>query len=244
MERINIWDRNKPLFLYGNEDKLNDLLFRIYGEIIKGYQETAKDGLKSNLKISTKIGGFLSALGLINFGAEVGLELNSENSRTKIVNSDINSKIKALTEYFNKQNSPLPYFDLYNDLRLEENKNLPVSEWKNSIIRDRDKISQIGYTLCLYNVKRILPPDNKKKANIAREFLNKENNLWLFYSIQGSKYCIDVPVLLSNARLVSQHAVVALDKFYESYYKIETLGLISWDNDKIICDPIYWRLFI
>jgi hypothetical protein len=43
MRKKEIWSRNNPLFMYGNEEKLNDLIGRVYGEVVTGMEDATRE---------------------------------------------------------------------------------------------------------------------------------------------------------------------------------------------------------
>ncbi|MCK5612274.1 hypothetical protein KAR91_60945 [Candidatus Pacearchaeota archaeon] len=236
-----LWDRNNPLFFYGNEEKLDDLIGRIYGEVVTQFQYSHKEGGKATLKLAAKIGGFLSALGLGEASGELGSEVSAEKAKERIVKIPFDSKINALHEYCSK-NEDYPYINVHEGKVLRRRRGKLVSDWQGRDIEETDKMDRIGHVLGLFNPRRVSPPHDDT-ISIVDEFMNQKKHLWLFSSIEDSKIYCKVPVILSNTRLNSQHAVLAFAKMAASDFKIESFGLLTWQNDSVTCDPIAWRLF-
>jgi hypothetical protein len=237
-----IFERNNPLFFYGNEEKLDDLLCRIYGTVLTEFSESDKSNIKGSMKLSAKFGQFLSFLNVGELGGEAGAEANVEDSRHFISKVGFDSKLDALASYC-ADNEPFPYFDSFNGKRLKRNRSsLPLNRSEFDEILESDKIDCIGQVVGIFHPTRVLPPHDQT-ASIAEEFRRGENTLWLFSASQESKVNVEIPILLSNCRLVSQYAVMSFVKSSNSYFKIEALGLLTWVKDKIVCDPVAWRLF-
>lgn len=236
-----LWDRNNPLFFYGNEEKLNDLIGRIYGEVVTGFQSSSKEGAKATMKLAAKFGGFLATLGIGEMSGELGAEVNAEEAKTRISSITLDTKIKALTEYCGK-NERFPYIDIINGCKLKRHNKKIVSEWQQEPLTESERTDQVGQILGLFVPTRVIPPHDDE-ANIAQEFIQKSSNLWTFNSIEECSIRTQIPVILSNTRLTSQHAVIAFTKMVALNFKIEALGLLTWQKGTLTCDPVAWRLF-
>jgi hypothetical protein len=236
-----LWDRNNPLFFYGNEEKLNDLTGRIFGEVTTAFQASSKEGAKASMKLAAKFGGFLSALGLGEASGELGAEVNSEDTKTRISSITFDAKLNAMSEYCHK-NERFPYIDVVNGVALERGSGRAVSQWRQRALTEADRVDQIGHVLGLFKPTRVIPPHDTE-ANIAGEFMQQKKHLWNFQTIEGSSIRSEVPVLLSNTRLTSQHALLAVTKMMATDFKIEALGLLTWREGLLTCDPVAWRLY-
>jgi hypothetical protein len=234
----NLWDRNTPLFLYGNEEKLDDLLTRAYGDVVTQFQTAHKEGGKAMLKLAAKLGGFLSALGLGEASAELAAEVSTEKTKTIIATRTFEGKLNALQSYALAQEG-FPYIDSFRGLKLERSAGT-VAEWKGSKLVPKDCTDRIGQLLGLYRPRRLHPPG---EGNLVDDFMNHAKSLWLFEAIPESAIPSRIPILTSNTRLQSQHALVTFLHSLGGNFKIECLGLIHWDGDIATCDPVAWRVF-
>lgn len=235
-----LWDRNNPLFFYGNEQKLDDLLSRVYGEVVTQFQTAQKEGAKATLKFAAKFGAILALLGLGEASSELGAEISHEDAKTRISTLSFDNKLAALTTYCIRE-EPFPYIDTTRGLVLQRGVGL-VADWTGRPIVESDRIDQIGQMLGLFTPRRVLPPHDAS-TNIALEFQEQKPHLWIFRSAPDSAVTAEVPVLLSNTRLTSQHALIAFAKFSADYFKIESVGLMTWQDGSVTCDPVAWRLF-
>jgi hypothetical protein len=242
-KRLNgmLWGRNNPLFFYGNEKKLDDLLARAYGEVVTQLQIAEKEGGKATLKFAAKFGGVLAALGLAEASSELGSEFSFEDAKTKIASITFETKLDALTTYC-ATHEEFPYVDAARGLILKRDHHTPVEDWIGRPIEHIDRIDRIEQMVGLFSVERVLPPHDVS-ASIAHDFQEQKANLWLFKSLPEAQLTAEVPILLSNTRLTSQHAILAFARSSQDYFKIETVGLLTWNGNCITCDPIAWRLF-
>ena len=237
-----LWDRNNPLFFYGNEEKLDDLIGRIYGEVVSQFQYSDKKGGKAGLKLAAKFGGFLAALGIGEASAELGSEVSTEHAKERIAKITFEAKLDALLVYCAK-NEDFPYINVHEGKVLKRDSGKTVPEWQGRDLEENDKEDKIGQVLGLFTPRRVLPPHDEN-ASIAEEFMHQSKNLWLFSTIEESTVRCEIPVILSNTRLTSQHAVIAFAKMVAaSDSKIEAYGLLTWKNGAVTCDPVAWRLF-
>jgi hypothetical protein len=236
-----LWDRNNPLFFYGNEEKLDSLLVRAFGEVVTQLSMADKSSVGLSMKLAAKFGGFLAALGVGEASAEWAPQVGSEATRTKIASVTFDSKLNALLE-FCTANKPFPYIDLVRGLRLVRSNGAVVPDWKGTAIAPEDVDGMLGQVLGLFSCARLEPPQDAT-TSIVREFMDRTNNLWLFRTLNGSAIAAEIPVILSHVKGGSQHAVLALRESQEKDFKIEALGLLTWRRDTLMCDPVAWRLF-
>lgn len=242
--KSSLWDRDNPLFFYENEEKLNDLISRIYGEVVTGFQNSSKNGGKVSSNVNAKFGGFLSLFG-IGLDAELGSELNNEEVRTRLSSITFDAKLAVLSRYLQK-NERFPYIDILNGFRLERNNKKMVEEWRQLELSYIDKQDQMGQIIGLFILKRINPPHDNK-ANIVADLLKDKNNLWMFHSIADSKISAKIPFFIKNLRPNIQGAVITfmnhdVIKHYTNF-KIEAMGLLIWNDGSLNCDPVAWRVF-
>lgn len=234
-----LWGRNNPLILYGNEDKLNDLVGRAFGKVVTQFQDAEKSGGKATLKLAAKLGGFLSALGLGEASAELGSELSSERTRTLVSQQTFERKLDALTNYCNR-NEAFPYIDSFRNLLLTRDGRRPVADWEGRVLTAADHVDQVGHVLGLFTPRRITPAG---AGDLVKDVMEKAPHLWLFESLPESGCGARIPVVLSNLRSVSQHAVLAFAHSLSGNFKLEAIGLCSWEAGTVTCDPLAWRLF-
>lgn len=237
---LDLWGRNRPLIFYGNQEKLNTLLFRAYGHVVTQTAQSHTQSGKASMGLSGKLGGLLSFFGLGEASAEASTEIGSERAKSVVYELPFEAKLDALMRYA-RGNEPCPYIDAYSGTILEGRTDTPLKERKGRPISQADRIDQLGFLLSLYRPTRLHPPD--ASASIVDDFMNQANALWMFESIPQSKVRAEVPILACNARLQSQHGLVAFLRSVTGNFKIETFGLCTWSHDRVTCDPVGWRLF-
>jgi hypothetical protein len=236
-----LWNRGNPLFFYGNEQKLDDLLTRAFGEVVSQYQTAVKEGGKAAAKVAAKFGSVLAALGLAEASAEVGAELSHDKTKTKIATVTFENKLAALSAYC-AEAEIFPYIDCARGLVLDRDSSKFVKDWGGRGLTKSDRVDRIGQIMGLFAPRRIVPPHDEN-ANIALDLYEKKSSLWLFSTTPDCELTAEVPILLSNVRPTSQHALIAFTKFAANYFKIEAMGLLTWSGSVVICDPVAWRLF-
>jgi len=236
-----LWSRGNPLFFYGNEQKLDDLLTRAYGEVIAQYQMAEKEGGKAATKVAAKFGGILAALGLAEASGEIGAEISHDKTKTKIATVTFEHKLAALSAYCAEEEQ-FPYIDCARGLVLDRDPAKFVKDWSGRPLTNGDHVDRIGQVMGLFTPRRVVPPHDEN-ANIALDLYEKKSSMWLFSTTPDCKIPAEVPILLSNVRPTSQHALIAFTKFAADYFKIEAMGLLTWSDHAVTCDPVAWRLF-
>ncbi|HYP39159.1 MAG TPA: hypothetical protein VEX13_02265 [Chloroflexia bacterium] len=242
MSKAPIWDQYNPLFFYRNPEKLDDLIERAYGEIVTEVQQATKGGTKGTLSLTAKFGGFLTTLGLIDAGGQIGTEFTKEDARTKIVSVTYITKLNALIDYC-RANEKLAYIDAYRGSVLSWNDKTSPFKWDGRPLISKDKVDAVGYVRGLYTLRRVIPPHDDT-ASLAKEIVDGEKGgLWQFTGLAGSVQPSEIPFLSRRITGGSQHAIIAFHNFSQSYFHIEALGLLTWKDSVLVCDPIACRLF-
>ena len=258
-----IWSRNRPLFLYGNEEKLNDLLGRIYHSVIVGYQTQKKQTVGLGTKATAGLGKILSSLGLPTLNVEINSNIGIESLKTEISSITFDTKLSILFSYCSEKEK-CPYYNTHDGLVLERDSKSFVKDWKSRPISDLDKKDKIGHILGIFSAQRISPPAptnillgeelskyqrnelfnklERPRTGISEDFFGNINSLWLFTNVKEAKIGAEIPMLIKNIRPVSQTALVAF--CMQKEYKLEAFGLLSWNNNVVTCDPVTWSLFI
>lgn len=235
-----IWSRNNPLFMYGNEEKIDDLLSRISGDLTIQSEESEVRTNKIEGKGSVKFGEFLKFLNLPEIEASAGAEIRSDRTRKYISRMTFDSKLNALTMYVSGLDF-FPYFDVYNGNYMFRNSKKLVPEWDGEQISANHRIDAIGQIVGFFSPVRMYPPHDES-ANIVEDYMKGINNLWLLKSTDDSSIRASIPIFIGKTRSASQHAILTFLK-YGDRLKIESFGLLTWVDDGVTCDPVAWRLF-
>ncbi len=240
-ERRSIWGQNNDLYVYLNQEKINDLLGRIWGELITSFNKSEKKGNKKGGDITAKLGGLVSLLGLGEIGGDVGFEVNIEKGTERISTLTFDNKISILNQYLNKHEKR-PYINIYDGTELIDPKvgGILVPEWETKPIEHKEEC--IGIMLGLFLPYRISPPPVENTSPCS-DLMSKVNSLWEFRSIEESKFKALIPWVTSNFRFISQHALITLAKYSKTGLKVEAFGLICFDGNTYTCDPISFRIF-
>ncbi|QJW93799.1 hypothetical protein FTUN_1310 [Frigoriglobus tundricola] len=85
-----------------------------------------------------------------------------------------------------------------------------VSDREGSAIGPQDHVNCVGYLLGVYSVRRLHPAE---AGDPVADFLEQRKHLWLFESIPESVVPSKSPILMSNTRLNSQHAIMRVYVF-------------------------------
>ncbi len=258
-----LWDHNNPMFMYGNEAKLDDLLSRAFDTVVTGYETSQTNGYS----LEATIKSLFSIADISSLGFDVSGGFSYERAKTEISAITFDKKLSMLTAYCEK-NEEFPYINAYEGTVLVRNCEKGVPEWKPKVIEDGDKKSCVGQVLSIFTAEQLTGTNMQKSLHeqlfedqqklysspkllfkdvhsvsqrLVDDCMENRNNLWLFKSVEESKVQVELPMILSNIRPVSQMAMLTFMTFKE--YKIEATGLLYWEGDKILCDPIAWRLF-
>jgi len=188
------------------------------------------------------------------------LEGNFEQENVKSVVSSItfDSKVEMLISYY-KKNKIFPCLDLISGDYHEyiNNKKVNKGEYFTN--------SAIGSISGIFSAKRIYPPAKSSISlgndvrmfsmnrefslsgiekcyieNIFTDFVEKQETLWGLYTTKANSVKGEIDILIGNIRTVSQSGLVKLYK--ETEYSIGAVGILNWDNDTLMCDPIAFRL--
>lgn len=237
------WVNDNVLYLYYNEEKLTALLSQIFDTIKTEFHKSTKKGTAANLKLAAKSGSLLSWLGIGEASAEVEGELNKESTTTFISKVSTYQLLKGLICYA-KENQEFPCYDVFNSLRCEEYKmDTEFSMWSPIFDKFRsdseNKISGIGKIGGRFKARRINPKP-QKKVDLLRDILDEKKNLWILETVSNSEVKCKIPFLTSNFRHTSQGAMPYLNDYESKVFSIQCVGLISWENNSINCDPLAW----
>lgn len=243
---LKIWDCENQLFMYGNEEKLNDLLSRAFESVVTGYQKSKK----TEFNFATTVRNLFAVPQISNLGFDVSGAFSFERAKTEVSAITFDKKFHMLLAYC-QNHEELPYINAHDGKILFRNCKKSISEWESRLITDGDKKECIGQVACIFKLENT--GRNFERGTLAEqlfypmreqlyeEFFSEKKSLWLIKSTHRSKHEVEIPILLSNLRLVSQYAMSSLANFPE--HKIEATGLLFWEGNKIICDPIALRLF-
>ncbi len=259
MKRKDKFDVFNSLYIYGNENKLDDLLGRIYCAVISELQIQNKIGKNIRGKTSAKINKLLSSIGLPEIEMELSGNFDQENVKSVVSSITFDSKVEMLIAYY-KKNKTFPCLDLLYGDYYEYINNKKVN--KGNYFED----SAIGLIGGIFSAKRVYPPivesfeslahdisifdksrmhncikeSVRENTNIYKDFYEKQNNLWVLSTIKTNIIKGKIPIQIGNIRSVTQFGLLKL--MQESEYPIEAIGILTWENEILICDPIAFRL--
>ncbi|MCA1241467.1 hypothetical protein LC092_03340 [Stappia stellulata] len=235
-----LWGKNNPLFMYGNPEKLDDLLGRAFGEVVTGFEKSAAKSVGSQMEMAAKFGSFLSILGLGEIEGKISGEFDSSKAKTVLSKIPFDQKLKALEQYALTQDF-FPYLNAFEGKSLERRPGQLVQSWPSTTIGPEHQVDNIGQILGIFEAERLVPPHDDN-ANIGSEYFGSQDTCWLLRSVSDSVVYVEMPIFLRHTRSNSQHGVMAFIKS-NGRYKIECFGLLTWSDDKVTTDPIAWRLF-
>lgn len=251
------------LYIYGNEEKIDALLSQIYTSVISQFEIQTKKSENIGGKFKGGLNKLLSKFGLPEI--EVGLQgdIGNENIKSVVSSITFDSKVDMLISYY-KMHGRYPCIDLLHGDNYEYINNKKVNNKEKYF-----EGSLIGVIVGQFAAKRIYPPteslisladdiknfefyrtnfksyrmvgiENSPAVTIFNDFADKKNNLWNLYTVKCNTIQSEIPILIGNIRTVSQHELIKLYK--QSEYLIEAIGVLSWENDVIVCDPIAFKL--
>ncbi|MDD2468872.1 MAG: hypothetical protein PHI97_33290 [Desulfobulbus sp.] len=151
-----LWDRSNPLTFYGNEQKLDDLLGRIWGEVVNDVATEKKTGNKWNAKFKAGFGKLMAFLGVGDISGELGTETSTEEVSRKVASIPFETKQRALADYLEARET-IPYIDSYNGKCLLKTEGTPASEWPATPLDGKASGSYIGILLGLFTAIRESP---------------------------------------------------------------------------------------
>ncbi len=249
------FDIFNSLYIYGNEEKLDALLSQIYTFVISQFEIQAKNGNSIGGKFKGGLNKLFKKFGLPEIELELQGSIEHENIRSVVSSITFDSKVEMLISY-HKLNGKYPCVDLLHGSSYE---------YKNSEKIHSGKFFEghlVGAVLGQFAAKRIYPPVEPKislardvrifddsrifgvekspEAIIYNDFTDKRNNLWNLYTVKCNAIQGEIPILIGNIRSVSQYGMLKLYK--QSEYVIEAIGVLNWDNNVLICDPIAFKL--
>ena len=178
MHKVNLWDRNNPLYFYSNDDTIDEIIVRIYGELIESITQSKKDGGKGSCGIKAKFGSILSLLGLGEIEGNVSGEISFEDVKSTVTKVSFENKLASIVDFY-KRNNQFPYIDTYTGVELIRNNNAFVSDWIQKDLKIESN-SFVGQILGLYEIRRIHPPTDNPGFDLTHDFLNKPNTIWEF----------------------------------------------------------------
>lgn len=248
-------DSATSLYIYGNEEKLDDLLSKIYTFVVSQFELQTNKGKSFGGKIKVGLNKFLSKFGLPDIEMEFGGNLEHENIKSVVSSITFDSKMEMLKSYY-KTNGRYPCINLLSGENYEykNNKKIASDKYFNGNL--------VGVVLGQFAAKRIYPPvksmilladdvrafDSKRMGidsvittpNVINDFTDNKNNLWTFYTVKDNVTQGEIPFLIGNIRAVSQYGLVKL--YTQTEYPIEAIGILSWKDNVLICDPIAFKL--
>lgn len=262
MKKKNVHDVFNSLYIYGNEEKLDELLGKIYTSVITEFEIQTKRGKSLSGNLKGGLNKIFSKFGLPEIEMEFRGNLQCENIKSVVSSITFDSKVEMLISYY-KKNGRYPCIDLLHGEHYEYKNNKVV----NKETMGNEELFEgclVGVVDGKFAAKRIYPPvesplslshdirifeesrllgDIKKsvQATIFNDFSDKSNNLWELYTVKSNAIQGTIPILIGNIRTVSQYSLLKLYK--QSEYIIEAIGVLSWENDMVVCDPIAFRLY-
>ncbi len=249
------------LFFYGNEEKLDVLLGRIYTSVVSEYEIQTKNTKHLSGSFKGGLNKIFSKFGLPEIEVEFNGNLEHEHVKSVISSITFDSKVEMLISYY-KKNGRYPCIDLLHGEYYEYKNNKVVNEKKinNEKLFEENLIGVINGQ---FAAKRIYPPveslislshdvrifeetrllgDVKKsvEATIYKDFSDKSNNLWNMYTVKSNVIQGSIPILIGNIRTVSQYSLIQL--YRQSEYMIKAIGALNCENNTVVCDPIAFSL--
>lgn len=255
MKKKNDLDVFNSLYIYGNEEKLDALLSQIYTSVISQFEIQTKKGKNIGGKFKGGLNKLFNKFGLPEIEVEFQGNIEYENIKSVVSSITFDSKIDMLISYY-KKNGRYPCIDLLDGDNYEYINNKKIN--KEKLFEG----SLVGVVVGKFAAKRIYPPvesvisladdvknfefrrtigiENLSKVTIFKDFADESNNLWNLYTVRCNKIQGEIPILIGNIRTVSQYGLLKLYK--QSEYLIEAIGVLSWENNMVICDPIAFKL--
>lgn len=235
-----VWGKNNPLFMYGNEEKLDDLIGRAFGEVSTEIQRSRQMSGGVQAEATAKLGSLLRLIGLGEAEAKIAAKLDTAEAKQIISKQTFELKLLALENYALASDF-YPYINVFSGEALQRTSGLVVSQWPAVSLGKEHQVDALGQVLGLFAPVRLVPP-HEEGANIAQEYFSNQNTMWLLKSVPDSKIRAEIPIFLKHTRSNSQHATMAFVQG-ANRLKIECFGLLTWQGGGVVCDPVGWRLF-
>lgn len=262
MKKKNDLDVFNSLYIYGNEEKLDALLSQIYTSVISQFEIQTKKGKSIGGKFKGGLNKIFSKFGLPEIEVEFQGNIEHENIKSVVSSITFDSKVDILISYY-KMNGRYPCIDLLHGDNYEYLNNKKVNKEKffegslvgvvigkfaakriypsvESVISLADDIKSFEFDRTNFVPSRIIGIRNSQKVTIFKDFSDKSNNLWNLYTVRCNAIQGEIPILIGNIRTVSQYGLLKLYK--QSEYLVEAIGVLSWENDMVVCDPIAFKL--
>lgn len=256
MKKKSKYDVFNSLYIYGNEEKVDDLLGRIYFSVISQFEIQTRKEKRFGGKFKGGLNKIFGKFGLPEIEAEFEGNFEYENIKSAVSSVTFDTKVDILISYY-KKNGRYPCVNLlYGDYyEYEENKKVNKEDYFQG--------SMVGCVYGQFAARRIYPPiestlslvhdvrifdesriyNSVKKsleATVYNDFADKSNNLWNLYTVKKNILQGEIPILIGNIRSVTQLGLLKLCQQFE--YQIEAIGVLSWENSILKCDPITLRL--
>ena len=256
MKKRNKHDVFNSLYIYGNEQKVDDLLGKIYFSVISQLEVQISKEKSFGGNFKGGLNKIFHKFGLPEIEAEFNGNIKHENIKAVVSSITFDFKVDMLISYF-KKNGRYPYIDLLNGdyYEYENNKKIISEQYFEGYM--------VGCVIGKFAAKRIYPPaesaiqlfhevsifeesravgDVKKSvtATVLNDFTDKRYNLWDLYTVKSNMIQGEIPILIGNIRSVSQLGLLKL--YQQSEYLIEAIGVLNWENGRLMCDPIAFKL--
>lgn len=256
MKKKDNYDVFNSLYIYGNEEKVDDLLGRVYFTVASQFEIQTKNGKSFNGKLSGGLNKIFSKFGLPEIEIEFDGNIEYESIKSVVSSITFDSKVDMLISYY-KKNGRYPCIDLLHGdyYEYENNKKVNRENYFDGFM--------VGCVSGQFAAKRIYPPiesalslshdikifDESRinssigksvTATVFNDFADKSNNLWNLYTVKANAIKGEIPILIGNIRSVTQYGLLKLCR--QSEYQIEAIGVLNWENNVLVCDPIAFRL--
>ncbi|MDQ3820909.1 MAG: hypothetical protein M3362_24935 [Acidobacteriota bacterium] len=241
-EQTEFWKDMKYSFhCYKNEQKIDELLSRIWGQLITSIEQGQKDGQKRQGKFAAKLGGLASLLGIGEVGGEYGFERSKDTSTNKISTLTYDNKIQILLTYF-VENENFRIINVYDGVEHfppnTDSSNFLL--WSVKPLRVAET-EFVGHISGIYKPVRLVPSGGSASEALD-EIMWRKTSLWEFQSVEKSAFKASIPWIPAHFQFVSQSSLAAIHQNLSAGLRLQALGIIRRNGDTFTCDPISMRM--
>lgn len=237
-----LWNSNfRNIVVYRNTSKIDDLISRLWGQLVSSITITDSADTKKRGKLSAKLGKLASLVGLGEIGGEVELERSTNKAISQLATLTYENKVQIL-HAFQAESEELRYLHAFQGLELfPDDSSQSPADWRSSAWPEKDD-EFLGYTIGCFRAQRLVPPD-EGMANPVTEVLADIKSLWQLQSVPGSSLRVLVPFLTQFCTLSSQQSLVALAHSTRAEgIWVNILGLAKRTDGLFTCDPVAFSI--
>lgn len=227
---------------YRSEVKIDEMVSRIWGELIDSFSACDEKQQKRKAALSAKIGSLAALMGIGEVSGSVDVERLGKEAEIRLSHLTYGNKIDILYAHLNGNEKQF-YFNVSDGYYApSKGKDFYSKEALAPMPTSPDYLG-FGFLCGRFTTVRVHPPHDDT-ANFINDALHKESTLWEFRSTEDSAYRASFGCIPKFCTEGSQGAFIALAKgLQKGHHIVACYGYITTTDGALQCDPIFFQLF-